>query len=60
MSKKSYRSIFMVPVFGKVLGVVMIPFLPAAVIFFNLLEERFFWDDIVSNFKDLLCLLKRK
>lgn len=60
MSRKSYRPLFMFPYIGKALGLVLAPFLPIVVIGLNLLEEKFFWDDIVSNYKDLASFLKKK
>ena len=60
MSRKSFRPIFMVPYIGKVLGALLLPFLPMIVIFMNLLEEKFYWDEIISNYKDLVCVLRRK
>lgn len=60
MSRKSYRPLFMLPYIGKALGLIMAPFLPIVVIGLNLLEERFFWDEIVSNYKDLAHFLKEK
>jgi len=50
----------MFPYIGKALGLVLAPFLPIVVIGLNLLEEKFFWDDIVSNYKDLASFLKKK
>lgn len=60
MASNPYRPIFMLPYIGKILGVIMIPVLPIIVVAGNLWEENFFWEEVVTNYKDLFSFLKGK